>query len=153
MRSYLLVLACLILLCTACSEQEATEIQDYELTPTFTVENNTLRGIRDKIGFLNLDFKANEITNVLWHFWGTADILTGTFRVEGTHIETNEKMQVLLNGSRLKTWELPEVYTQGELGADKTKPTFVQFDKPGKWKLDVIIGERKFAELIIEVDE
>ncbi|PLR77941.1 hypothetical protein CU633_07905 [Bacillus sp. V3-13] len=152
MRLFLLALSCLMLL-TACKEQKVAEIQNYELTPTFSVENNTLRGIPDKIGFLNLDFKANELHKVLWHLWGSPDVITGTFRVEGTHIETNEKTKVLLNGSRLKTWELADGYSQGELGANKTKPSYVQFDKPGNWKLEVVINERKFAELIIEVGE
>ncbi|MFZ3591775.1 DUF4871 domain-containing protein [Bacillus sp. DJP31] len=150
----ILVLICLMILSTACNKNEVTKLEHYKPTPTFSTENNKMIGIEGKVGILDTKFNSNETFKVLWHLWGEPSIITGAFRLEGTHIESNEKTPILLvdMSAEKKTWEYNKEFTQGNLGAVKTMPSYVRFDKSGLWKINVYLGKSPFAEFIIDVE-
>ncbi|MGO4888005.1 hypothetical protein ACJ2A9_09625 [Anaerobacillus sp. MEB173] len=132
-------------------EKEATNT--LELSRAFESNGYEFKGVEGKIGIQNTTLKAQEYQKVLWHFWGDSEEIKGNFRVEGTHLVTGEKKPILLvnpQGNET-TWEYDNHYTQPNLGADKTKPSALWFDKSGIWKLDVILDNSHFAEIIVEV--
>lgn len=132
---------------------ENETVSNFEVSPIFESNGYEFKGIEGKIGIQNTTFKAQEYQKVLWHFWGESEEIKGNFRVVGTHLETGEKKPVLLinpEGNET-TWEYDDHFTQPNLGADKTKPSALWFDKPGVWKLDVSLGGSHFAEIIVEV--
>ncbi|WP_246943751.1 DUF4871 domain-containing protein [Bacillus pinisoli] len=69
-------------------EKETTV--NYKSTPTFLSQDEEFIGIEGKVGFLKVNFIANEPLKTLWHFWGESDEMKGVVRVEGTHLETGE---------------------------------------------------------------
>lgn len=125
----------------------------YEATPTFVSENEEFVGIEGKTGFLNNHFQENKFEKTLWHFWGESDEIKGAVRVEGTHLETGEKFPLLLSGPDLKdaTWEFNNGFTQSNLGATKTMPSYVGFEKAGLWEVSVYLDNNHLGEFIIEV--
>ncbi|MBU8880084.1 DUF4871 domain-containing protein [Bacillus sp. FJAT-29790] len=126
---------------------------NYEVTPTFVSEAEDFVGIEGKVGFLNNNFKENEFEKTVWHFWGESDEIKGVVRVEGTHLETGEKFPILLNGPNLKnaTWEFNNGFTQPNLGATKTMPSYVGFEKSGLWEVSVYLNNNHLGEFILEV--
>ncbi|MCG7346183.1 DUF4871 domain-containing protein [Sporosarcina sp. ACRSL] len=126
---------------------------NYEATPTFISEDEEFVGVEGKVGFLNGSYTANEPQKTVWHFWGEPDEINGAVRVEGTYLETGEKYPLLLNEHSFKTatWEYNNGFTQPNLGASKTMPSYVGFEKSGLWKVSVYIDSEKFGEFILEV--
>lgn len=165
MKTTLLLLISVLLVISGCSinsqrsnnrDKHNNDIEkiSYDLTPTFITEGSEMRGINGKIGFLNLKFQADAPQKVLWHFWGQADEISGTFRLEGTHLLSGKKTPSLVdNNTQEMIWESPSYYTQPNLGAIKTMPSSLLFEEPGVWKLNVYLDGKNFAELIVEVEE
>lgn len=154
-----MVIISLFFVISACSpngeeQKSAEEKKDYVLTPIFSVEGHEMRGIKDKIGFLNLNFTTKEPQKVLWHFWGDSNDLTGVFRLEGIHLNSGKKVPLLVDSNtQKKTYESTQPYTQENLSAVKTMPSTLVFEEPGIWQLNVFINEKEYAELVIEVSE
>ncbi|QED46996.1 DUF4871 domain-containing protein [Cytobacillus dafuensis] len=164
MRTTLLFLISVFFVISACSpNSQNTKIEDkqkdgeekisYNLTPTFITEGHEMRGIEGRIGFLNLKFKAKESQKVLWHFWGEENEISGTFKLEGTHLLSGKKTPLLVNlNTHEKIYESIQPYTQANLGAIKSMPSTLLFEEPGVWQLNVFIDNKHFAELVVEVD-
>lgn len=131
------------------------EAIDYEATPTFVSEAEEFAGVEGKVGFLNGVYTANEPRKTLWHFWGHSDDINGAVRVEGTHLETGEKTPLLLDGYSFDhaTWEFDHGFTQPNLGATKTMPSYVGFEKPGFWEVSVYTNGNHIGDFIVDVKE
>lgn len=165
MKFTLLLLISVLLVMSGCSinsqrsnnvdnQSNGIEKISYDLTPTFITEGSEMRGIKGKIGFLNLKLQADVSEKVLWHFWGQPDDISGTFRLEGTHLLSGKKTPLLVdNNTKEMVWESPYAYTQPNLGAIKSMPSSLLFEEPGIWKLNVYIDGKNFAKLIVEVEE
>jgi hypothetical protein len=137
-------------------EQNQTQTlkENCKLTGTFLTEGHEMRGIKGKIGFLNLTLESKNPQKILWHFWGEEDEISGKFKLEGTHILSGEKTPLLTDSnSQVRLWESPQTFTQPNLGAIKTLPSIIAFPKHGEWKLDVYLNDKQYAELIVVVEK
>ncbi|MBD8071083.1 DUF4871 domain-containing protein [Bacillus sp. PS06] len=142
----------IILILVGC-EKETTN--NYERTPIFISEGEEFVGVEKKVGILNTTYFENEPIKTLWHFWGEEDEIKGAVRIEGTHLETGEKSPLLLDGYSFKnaTWEFNHGFTQANLGATKTMPSYIGFVQSGLWEVVVYIDGTHLGEFILEVKE
>ncbi|WP_409296495.1 DUF4871 domain-containing protein [Peribacillus sp. SCS-26] len=144
-----LLFSALLLGTSACSK-EATQ-----LTNTFQIEGEEMRGIKGRIGISNTRLMQDSYNKVIWHFWGDPSNIKGEFKIIGTELKSGEKKPVLLVNPNQKerTWSYKGNYTQPNLGAAKTMPSALWFDTPGKWKLGVYIDGEHYEDLIVNVSE
>lgn len=132
-------------------EKEITS--NYEVNPTFVSKDKVFVGHEGKVGFLNNNFTENDFQKTLWHFWGEPEKIQGVVRVEGTHLESGEKSPILLTGPNLKdsVWEFNNGFTQANLGATKTMPSYVGFADAGLWEVSIYLDSNHWGKFIIEV--
>jgi signal peptidase I len=120
-------------------------------SPTFQSGSYQMQGVKGKLGIIAAAFKVGVSNKYMWHFWGTKETLTGSFKVEALRVATGQKKQTLMtNGSMV--WEYGAGPVVSSLnGADASLPSMMMLEDPGLWRLDAFISGRFFGSIFVEV--
>ncbi|GEN52277.1 hypothetical protein [Halobacillus faecis] len=131
------------IICAGCQATENEEPAVPTKTEEFEVGSYTMRGIPDKVAFIDAPWMEGAVQKFMWHFWGSEDELTGPFKVTGTHINTGETVTV---------FEAAEIAGPVN-GADASLPSNMSLPKSGDWKLQTSMNGEPFGTILVEVKE
>ncbi|ATP40870.1 hypothetical protein CSE16_12900 [Solibacillus sp. R5-41] len=134
------MLLVLVLLLLGCTEEKAND-GDWNLSPTFNVDNLTLHGTEGKFGVIKVngesnepEFPAKQGRLYAVYFLDSLEELNGKkYKMTATHKETGESVK------------LHEKNIEMEQNAAK-----FGFDKLGLWKIDVTIDEKPYTSFVVE---
>ncbi|SDO67156.1 DUF4871 domain-containing protein [Halobacillus aidingensis] len=112
-------------------------------TEEFEAGSYTMRGIPDRVAFIDAPWIEGETQKYMWHFWGSEEELEGAFKVTGTHTETGKTVTVL---------EASEIAGPVN-GADASLPSNMSLPKSGEWKLNTRIDGESFGTILVHVKE
>lgn len=157
MEKALIVIMLLLInagLLTGCNNEVVNNESALELSPTFEVDyvdeqgndrKFTFRGIENKNGITDAPLIVGVSQKVIWHFWDDAEKLIGkTFKVEGTSIET---------GERIILFESGPLTLAPNLGATTSLPSGIKLNSTGLWKLDIYLDDEYYETLVVEGKE
>lgn len=143
------------------SKSQPDVTQQWELSPEFeTSEGDYLIGEEGKVGILGPEFIAGETNKWLWHFWGDEQTIEGgDFKVAAVYKETGVKEKALVENAG--TENVNKVWNYGKLaygpngvrGSDSSRPSNMSLSKPGIWRLEVSIGDKKIGAIVVDVKE
>jgi signal peptidase I len=120
-------------------------------SPTFQSGNYRMQGVQGKLGIIADSFKVATPNKYMWHFWGTKEALSGSFRVEAVQVNNGQKKSVLMENNNL-VWEYTGGLSVGSLnGADASCPSTMMLGDAGLWRLDAFIGGKFFGSIFVEV--
>lgn len=125
---------------------------DWEVSETFNSGSYVMRGVPDKVGFIDEPFIKSSGKKYMWHFWGA--IPEGDLKVLAIKKGSNEIVPALIDPSAedvhyVWTYDSPA----GPInGADASLPSNMQLNKKGKWALLVYIGDKYFDKIVVEVN-
>ncbi|GGB71928.1 hypothetical protein [Fictibacillus barbaricus] len=153
---------------TGCSTHMTSVSKDWQVSPTFKVNNYVMVGEEGRLGFIvgpfqskkgelldKQPFIAGKGSKFMWHLWGKPEELKGKFKVEAVN-QKGERQKVLIINSK-KTyefvWHYPSVGGRNN-GADAHVPSGMIFPKEaGLWRLNVYIGNELFGNIVVEVEK
>jgi len=116
---------------------------DWEPSPSFSSGAYNMTGTDGKLGLINAGFVVGQENKYMWHFWGTADELTGDFQI----YEMKESTSELIKGFEGKLQPVPLN------GADASHPSHLVLPSAGKWKLIVMINNQWFGSIVVVARE
>ncbi|MCA0173083.1 DUF4871 domain-containing protein [Bacillus sp. RAR_GA_16] len=124
---------------------------DWEISETFNSGSYVMRGVPEKISFIDEPFKKSIVKKYMWHFWG--DIPDGNLTVLAIREGGNEIVPALIVPSPederfVWTYDSPGGPNNG---ADAHLPSNLKLDEKGKWALLVYLGEDYFDNIVVEV--
>ncbi|MCA1054148.1 DUF4871 domain-containing protein [Rossellomorea aquimaris] len=119
---------------------------DWQVSETFKTSHYTMRGIRNKVAFIDAPFTDGREQKYMWHFWGV--VPEGEFTVIGVKEGSDELSPVLTRGSQ-SVWTY---HSPGGQHADEHLPSTMSVRESGKWALLIYIGEEYFDQIIVEVN-
>ncbi|WP_341202457.1 hypothetical protein [Planomicrobium okeanokoites] len=127
-----------------------TDDSKWQESPLFESGSYTMIGEEEKAGFIYdggevVRFYENKPQKYMWHFWGSQTELTGPFKVVGTHENSIEGIEVVLEGDVL----IPSPNN----GADHHVPTLMSLPETGMWKLEAVINDKIMGTVYVEVHE
>ena len=112
---------------------------DWEVSETFKSSTYTMRGIPNKVGFIDAPFIENNGNKYMWHFWG--ELPEEDLTVLGVKKDSKKLIPVL-------TSESPAGPNNG---ADAHFPSNMMLPEPGKWALLIYLGDKYFDKIIVNV--
>lgn len=143
------LLALFVLAAAGCSFVPSKSDSGWAISPTFKVTVNPpgapavvyqMRGFEDHFGFIDVPFTAGQAQKVMWAFWGNADnLLYQQLIVQGVHQETGKRIGVVdtkVEGSTL-----------GGTGGTVTSMTLPD---PGRWRLEVTVGDKHLGDIVVD---
>lgn len=113
------------------------------------------------MGILGPELIAGEGSKQMWLFWGNEEEfpIHLTIRVIGLNLTTNEVSPVLLPpitmgsvDSSTQIWELGGLGGSNH-GARHHKPSNIQINEPGRWKIFVFFNDKLFDSIVVDVKE
>ena len=119
---------------------------NWNLTGTFNTKDYTLRGIPNKIGFIDAPFESGKTTKYMWHFWG--EISNGNFTVIALKKGVMTPTPVLVE-SENNIWSVEPPLGPNN-GADAHLPTLMEIPEAGQWALMVYIGQNYIDTIVVE---
>ena len=124
---------------------------DWEVSGTFNSGSYVMRGIPEKVGFIDAPFIKNSGQKYMWHFWG--DIPDGELTVLAIKKGSNEIVPALIVPSiederYVWTYNSPAGPNNG---ADAHLPSNLKLNEKGKWALLVYLGDKYFDNIVVEV--
>ncbi|MGP4080770.1 DUF4871 domain-containing protein [Pseudalkalibacillus sp. R45] len=132
------------------SEEMIEEI-NWEVSPEFQAGTYRMRGIENKVGFIDAGFVANQGNKYMWHFWGGQ--LEGKLSVVA--INENDPytfIPVLSNGEDTYfMWSTSELAGPNN-SADAHLPSNMEVTETGKWALLVFLGDHYIDHIVVEVE-
>lgn len=129
------------------TDKIATLENEWAVSPLFQVEDYTMIGKKERLGFIYDDsevikFYPNQTNKYMWHFWGTDEELEGNVKILATHENESTSITIAEGGLAGKN-----------NGADRHFPSNMSLPKSGVWKLDAYIGNDFFDSVFIKVNE
>jgi hypothetical protein len=113
----------------------------WEVSPLFTSGTYQLRGIPNKVGFIDAGFIAGKSNKYLWHFWGSEYELNGNFKVKALKKGTHQLIDVFSAD-----------YLGGKNnGADHSIPSSMSLPTSGRWQLLAYMNDQLFGSIVIDV--
>ncbi len=113
----------------------------WEVSPLFTSGTYQLRGIPNKVGFIDPGFIAGKDNKYLWHFWGSEYELNGNFKVKALKKGTHQLIDVFSAD-----------YLGGKNnGADNSIPSSMSLPTSGRWQLLAYMNDQLFGSIVIDV--
>lgn len=161
MKKFILCLF-LIGLLVGCSEKTETVSEEgWEVTPTFTVENEdhdtVFRGYKGEVAFMDtMDFTVGQNGKTRWFFWGEEleEVNKENFKLIGVHKETGEELTLIdSNGWERLNPMYKETAIKTVLGAQSSQHTVFSLPTAGLWRLDAYIGDKLYGSIVVEVKE
>ncbi|WP_053365121.1 DUF4871 domain-containing protein [Bacillus sp. FJAT-27245] len=137
------------------------DTHQWDRSPEFkSSEGDYLIGEEGKVGIVGPEFVAGETNKWLWHFWGDEQTIEdGDFKVVAIHKETGVKEKALVENAgtpnKKKVWNYGKLSygPNGVRGSDSSKPSNMSLSKPGLWRLEVSIGDKKIGAIVVDVKE
>ncbi|KGX89446.1 DUF4871 domain-containing protein [Pontibacillus marinus] len=120
---------------------------DWELSETFEAGTYTVRGVPNKLGFIDAPFVENKPQKYMWHFWG--DVPKGDLTVVGIKKGSQGITPVLMMGKDY-VWSYNAPGGPNN-GADAHAPSTMKLTEEGSWALLVYLGDEYFGQVIVEV--
>lgn len=108
---------------------------------TFQSGSYEMTGKADALGFINPGFVAGKTNKYMWHFWGTAEELTGKMEIRAIRQGDNEVVDVYSSPLQVNSHN----------GADTAVPTGMMLPERGIWKLIVHVDDGWIGNVIVEV--
>ena len=127
-----------VLVLTACTQNRDSVWKESD---TFQIDNYTLRGEEQKIGFIDAAFKAGEEQKYMWHFWSEDKNLDGAFKVLAVKETDDDEILV---------FEAPGLGGSNN-GADAHLPSTMSLPEEGMWRLDAYIDDRLYGSIFVRV--
>ncbi|OQP01014.1 DUF4871 domain-containing protein [Geobacillus sp. 44B] len=121
---------------------------DWRVSPVFSSGDYQMRGVPNKVAFIDAPFVANQNGKYMWHFWGDS-IPEGKLTIVAVQEGSGAITPAL-------TLDGKSVWTTGELGgpnngADAHLPSNMMLGERGKWALLVYIGDTFWDYVVVEV--
>jgi hypothetical protein len=121
---------------------------DWQVSPVFSSGSYQMRGVPNKVAFIDESFVANQNSKYMWHFWGES-IPEGKLTVVAVKEDSGAITPAL-------TLDGKSVWTTGDLGgpnngADAHLPSNMMLGERGKWALLVYIGDTFWDYVVVEV--
>ena len=139
------IIFCAIIL-AACTEK-TEKLHDWQESEFFKSGVYTMIGVEGRVGFIydkeTLPFTKGEPNKYMWHFWGDEEQLKGTFKVVGTHENSNEELIIVQ----------PQKLAGPNNGADYHMPSSMELPESGMWKLDTYFDDKLFESIYVHVEE
>ncbi|MGR9049569.1 hypothetical protein ACQ4XT_13170 [Halobacillus faecis] len=132
-----------LMVCVGCQQAGNEETEVSTKTEEFEAGSYTMRGIPDRVAFIDAPWVEDEAQKYMWHFWGNEDELTGPFKVSGTHMKTGETVTV---------FEAAEIAGPVN-GADASLPSNMVLPESGDWKLETSMDGEAFGTILVHVKE
>ncbi|WLR46446.1 DUF4871 domain-containing protein [Halobacillus litoralis] len=132
-----------IVMCVSCQQAGNEEATVSTKAEEFEVGSYTMRGIPDRVAFIDAPWVEGEAQKYMWHFWGSEDELTGPFKVTGTQMKTGETVTV---------FEAREIAGPVN-GADASLPSNMSLPESGEWKLETSMDGEAFGTILVHVKE
>lgn len=121
---------------------------NWEVSPVFQSGNYKMRGVPNKVGFIDAPFIANKDSKYMWHFWGDS-IPEGELTIVAVKKGSNDIAPALtLDGKNVWTTRVPGGPNNG---ADAHIPSNMRLREPGKWALLVYLGKTYWDYVVIDV--
>ncbi|WP_051251517.1 DUF4871 domain-containing protein [Paenibacillus harenae] len=115
----------------------------WELSPLFKSGSYSLRGIEQRVGFIDPGFIAGKGNKYMWHFWEADQKLDGKLTVMAVK-KGNNQMIGVFDGFSLG----------GALnGADRSVPSSMSLPEAGVWRLLPFVGGKLVDSIVVEVKE
>ncbi|MBT2644332.1 hypothetical protein J7I80_18980 [Bacillus sp. ISL-41] len=138
MKKNLVFIISVVLLLTACASSDETY---WGLSATFTHDNNTLFGTKEKFGVIKTNGESNEPEFPVGqgrqyrvYFLDDIKDLNGKkYKMMATHKDSNETVNLYEN-------EIQNMQSDAKFG----------LNKGGLWKIDVLIDGDEFTSFIVE---
>lgn len=138
MKKNLVFIISVVLLLTACASSDETY---WGLSATFTHDNNTLFGTKEKFGIIKTNGESNEPEFPVGqgrqyrvYFLDDIKDLNGKkYKMMATHKDSNETVNLYEN-------EIQNMQSDAKFG----------LNKGGLWKIDVLIDGDEFTSFIVE---
>ncbi|WP_221563386.1 DUF4871 domain-containing protein [Alkalihalobacillus sp. TS-13] len=130
---------------------EMIEEINWEVSPEFQAGTYMMRGIENKVGFIDAGFVANQGNKYMWHFWG--DHLEGKLSVVAVNEnDPHTLVPALSNGEDTYfMWSATELAGPNNR-ADAHLPSNMELTGSGKWALLVFLGGNYIDHIVVEVE-
>ncbi|PWV99738.1 uncharacterized protein DUF4871 [Paenibacillus cellulosilyticus] len=129
------------------SVQLRIEEPSWDVSPEFRSGAYLMRGVEQKVGFIDAGFTANKPQKYMWHFWGDEDLLNGPFEVKAVKQGTDKIIDVYSSNPISSANAL-----DGELnGADRHTITTMELPEAGRWRLLPYVKGRLLDTIVVEV--
>lgn len=113
----------------------------WEVSPMFKSGTYDLRGVKDRLGFIDPGFIAGKPNKYMWHFWGGAEELTGALKIEAVRRGSN-RVESVFAAERLGA---------ALNGADAVIPSSMTLPEPGMWRLMAFVDGKLQGSVVVEV--
>lgn len=113
----------------------------WEPSPRFTLGMLQMRGIPNKLAFVDPGFIAGRANKYMWHLWGIRESLQGPFQV----VAVKEGSEQLIDVFRA------EAVGGAVNGADASVVSSMELPSPGRWRLTAYVGERLIGSVVVDV--
>jgi hypothetical protein len=113
----------------------------WEVSPMFKSGVYELRGVKDRLGFIDPGFIAGKPNKYMWHFWGRAEELDGALKIEAVRRGSN----------RIESVFAAERLGSALNGADAVIPSSMTLPVPGMWRLMAFIDGKLRGSVVVDV--
>ncbi|MDR6879819.1 DUF4871 domain-containing protein [Bacillus sp. 3255] len=120
----------------------------WDVAPLFQANQYWLRGVENRIGFIDAGFEAGKVQKYMWHFWGTDEQLNGPFEVKAVKEGSDTLITVFASDPLSSANALG-----GELnGADRHLPTSMMLPEAGRWRLLPYVRGMLLDPIVVQVN-
>ncbi|ATO36311.1 DUF4871 domain-containing protein [Geobacillus thermodenitrificans] len=129
-------------------DQNIIERINWEVSPVFQSGNCLMRGVPNKVGFIDAPFTANQGNKYMWHFWGDS-IPEGKLTIVAVKKGSNDVAPALtVDGKSVWTTSVPGSPNNG---ADAHIPSNMKLRESGTWALLIYLGNTYWDYVVIDV--
>jgi hypothetical protein len=119
----------------------------WDVARVFRSGTYAMRGVENKVGFIDAGFIAGEPQKAMWHFWGGEELLNGPFEVKAVKQGSDRIIDVFSSNPLSSANALA-----GELnGADRHIVTSMMLPEAGRWRLLPYVRGRLLDPIVVEV--
>jgi hypothetical protein len=126
-----------------------SSVFDYPITTINGQEHiYKIQGVQGRLGFTPPNmFRVNQSDKHMWFFWGNKKELLGqNVKVLGVSKQTGETVNVFAGN-------IDKDYLNTSVdGKNLNMPSGLSLPSTGIWRLDVLVGEKPYGSVIVEVN-
>ncbi|MFK7692598.1 DUF4871 domain-containing protein [Paenibacillus sp. HJGM_3] len=113
----------------------------WEVSPEFRSGTYLMRGVANKVGFIDPGFLAGKTNKYMWHFWGPPEELNGKFVVKAVKQGDDQMIDVFS----------ADALAGENNGADRHFPSSMSLPEPGLWRLLPFVNGRLIESIVVDV--
>lgn len=120
--------------------------ENWTLSSIFQTNNVILTGIPQIVGFQcgNKTLVEGQTLKCMWYLWIDQSLLqNSSINVTAIHKETGQSENLLAQSISYSPLD----------GADVSIPSNIAFSKSGIWKIDVLVDQKLFGSIVVEVEQ